>query len=188
MSGHYRTFCRNFATVVQPLTNLNNCYGLPLVDYTNHNPITFLSCMYNHTQRLMRWALLIQDCNLVIKHKKGTENVIADALSRVDCCCCSCSETMVLNLGGEVLHIPESGVIFEYVFFFFLLFFFPPHHLSPAGWKRVPPDVTGLPSVVLRFHCIPLLQLCDIMITWARLQSTPNYKRTVSASLRVVCV
>ncbi len=31
----------------------------------------------------MRWSLIVQGYNLVIKHKKGVENVIADALSRV---------------------------------------------------------------------------------------------------------
>ncbi|CAI5639672.1 unnamed protein product [Oreochromis niloticus] len=36
----------------------------------------------NSNQRLMRWSLLVQDFNLDIRHKKGTENVLADALSR----------------------------------------------------------------------------------------------------------
>ena len=56
---------------------------LPIVVYTDHNPLVFLSRMYNHNQRLMRWALLAQEFNLEIKHKKGSENVLADALSRV---------------------------------------------------------------------------------------------------------
>ncbi len=38
--------------------------------------------MYNQNQHLMRWSLIVQGYNLVIKHKKGVENVIADALSR----------------------------------------------------------------------------------------------------------
>ncbi|KAF0044787.1 hypothetical protein F2P81_003945 [Scophthalmus maximus] len=36
--------------------------------------------MYNHNQRLMRWALLVQGYNLEIK--KGADNVVADALCR----------------------------------------------------------------------------------------------------------
>uniref|UniRef100_A0A1A8HXS3 Gypsy retrotransposon integrase-like protein 1 n=1 Tax=Nothobranchius kuhntae TaxID=321403 RepID=A0A1A8HXS3_NOTKU len=55
----------------------------PLTVYTDHNPLTFLARMFNHNQRLMRWALLLQEFHLVIKHKKGTENVMADCLSRV---------------------------------------------------------------------------------------------------------
>ena len=56
--------------------------SLPVVCYTDHNPLVFLQRMRNHNQRLMRWALLIQDYNLEIRHKKGSDNVIADALSR----------------------------------------------------------------------------------------------------------
>lgn len=55
-------------------------YSAPLVIYTDHNPLVFLVCMYNHNQRLMRWALA-QRYNLDIGHKKGSNNVIADALS-----------------------------------------------------------------------------------------------------------
>lgn len=56
---------------------------LPVVVFTDHNPLVFLSRMYSHNQRLMRWALIVQDFNLEIRHKKGSENMLADALSRV---------------------------------------------------------------------------------------------------------
>lgn len=56
--------------------------SIPVQVFTDHNPLVFLSQMQNSNQRLMRWSLLLQDFNLQIKHKKGTENVIADALSR----------------------------------------------------------------------------------------------------------
>lgn len=55
----------------------------PVVVYTDHNPLVFLNRMYNQNQRLMGWALLVQECNLEIRHKKGVDNTIADALSRV---------------------------------------------------------------------------------------------------------
>lgn len=54
----------------------------PVLVYTDHNPLTFLSRMCNSNQRLMRWSLIVQEYNLDIRHKKGSENVIADALSR----------------------------------------------------------------------------------------------------------
>ena len=55
---------------------------LHVVVYTDHNPLVFLARMYNHNHRLMWWALVVQGYNLVIKHKKGSENVFADASSR----------------------------------------------------------------------------------------------------------
>lgn len=54
----------------------------PIEVFTDHNPLVFLSRMYNHNQRLMRWALFVQGVPLVIRHKKGSENIVADALSR----------------------------------------------------------------------------------------------------------
>lgn len=51
--------------------------------YSDHNPLQFVNKMKNKNQRLMRWALALQPYNIEIKHIKGKENVIADALSRV---------------------------------------------------------------------------------------------------------
>ncbi|KAL0153620.1 hypothetical protein M9458_051100, partial [Cirrhinus mrigala] len=59
------------------------CSSNPVVVYTDHNPLVFLGRMQNSNQRLMRWSLIIQEYNLDIQHRKGVENVVADALSRV---------------------------------------------------------------------------------------------------------
>ncbi len=141
MIGYYRSFCKNFATVVTPLTDLlspkktfvwseecqvafENAKALmctspvltapqferafklevdasavgagavliqetqdgvdhPVCFFSHHQPLVFLSRMYNANQRLMRWALFIQNFQLEIHHKKGSENILADTLSRV---------------------------------------------------------------------------------------------------------
>lgn len=57
--------------------------ALPVTVYTDHNPLVFLGRMYNSNRRLMRWALIVQGYNLTIQHIKGSDNVVADALSRV---------------------------------------------------------------------------------------------------------
>ena len=49
---------------------------------TDHNPITFLQKMKNSNQRLMRWAIALQDYNLEISHIRGKDNILADSLSR----------------------------------------------------------------------------------------------------------
>lgn len=54
----------------------------PIKVYTDHNPLVFLSRMHNHNQRLMRWSLMVQGFNLEIVHKRGSQNVVADTLSR----------------------------------------------------------------------------------------------------------
>lgn len=47
-----------------------------------HNPLVFHSHMYNHNHRLMHRALLAKGYNIKIVHKKVSDNVVADTLSR----------------------------------------------------------------------------------------------------------
>ncbi len=54
----------------------------PLVVYTDHNPLTFLNSLQCPNQRLVRWSLFLQSYSLDIRYIKGTDNVVADALSR----------------------------------------------------------------------------------------------------------
>ena len=54
----------------------------PVEVYTDHNPLVFIEKMKNKNQRLLRWSLAFQEYNLKIRHIKGRDNVIADALSR----------------------------------------------------------------------------------------------------------
>lgn len=56
--------------------------SIPVVVFTDHNPLIFLSRMKNTNQRIMRWSLYLQGFNLEIRYKKGTDNVLADTLSR----------------------------------------------------------------------------------------------------------
>ena len=55
----------------------------PIVVLSDHNPLSFLYKLKNKNQRLLRWSLLLQEFNLDIRHIKGKDNIIPDALSRV---------------------------------------------------------------------------------------------------------
>lgn len=59
--------------------------SVPLVVYTDHNPVTFLNTVHCPNRRLMRWMLYLQPYCLDIRHIKGSNNVVADALSRAPC-------------------------------------------------------------------------------------------------------
>ena len=55
----------------------------PIVVFSDHNPLSFLQKLKNKNQRLLRWSLLLQELNLDIRHIKGKDNIIPDALTRV---------------------------------------------------------------------------------------------------------
>ena len=53
-----------------------------VIIYSDHNPLTFLNRARNSNQKILRWALYLQNFNITIMHIPGKENRIADALSR----------------------------------------------------------------------------------------------------------
>lgn len=53
----------------------------PVTVFMDHNRRVFIQQMKNINQRLMRWALSLQN-DAVIHHTRGKENVLAHALSR----------------------------------------------------------------------------------------------------------
>lgn len=51
--------------------------------YTDHSALRYLFAKKDAKSRLIRWIILLQEFDLTIKDKKGSDNVIADHLSRL---------------------------------------------------------------------------------------------------------
>lgn len=72
--------------------------------FTDHNPLVFLHRMKNANQRLMRWCLLLQDYDLVIKHVGGRDNVFFPS--------CRCFELWLL-CDGFVIVVVILGQVYS---------------------------------------------------------------------------
>ena len=51
---------------------------------TDHRPLVWLHSLREPNQRLIRWKLKLEEFDFEIRYKKGKENYVADALSRIE--------------------------------------------------------------------------------------------------------
>ncbi|GJU58354.1 reverse transcriptase domain-containing protein [Tanacetum coccineum] len=90
-SSKYFTHLREILHLIDR-QDLSKLYGMvvkhyevnPLAVYTDHSAIKYLFTKKDAKPRLMRWILLLQEFDVIIRDKKGAENLAADHLSRLE--------------------------------------------------------------------------------------------------------
>ena len=58
--------------------------GMRVIVHTDHSTLRYLMEKKDVKPRLIRWVLLLQEFNFEMKDRKGTENQVADHLSRLE--------------------------------------------------------------------------------------------------------
>ena len=80
---NYTTIEKELLSVVETLRTFRSMLlGARITVWTDHKNLTHNLSSFT-TQRVMRWRLLLEEFGPEFKYKKGTENCIADAMSRV---------------------------------------------------------------------------------------------------------
>ena len=82
---NYSTIEKECLALILALQHFNvyvSSTEVPLLVYSDHNPLVFLHKLKDKNQRLLRWSLILSEYNMTISHIKGRDNLIADCLSR----------------------------------------------------------------------------------------------------------
>ena len=82
---NYDTSQKELLAVVKAVDHFRQfLYGKEFIIKTDHHPLTSITTKAKPSVRLGRWLSELADYAFKIEHKKGADNVLADALSRLN--------------------------------------------------------------------------------------------------------
>ncbi|KAL1193559.1 putative mitochondrial protein [Cardamine amara subsp. amara] len=110
---------KNYATTEKELLDVVFAFekfrpylvGSKVVVHTDHSALKYLMQKKDSKPRLLRWILLLQEFNIKVRDKKGSENGVADHLSRI-----RIEDYVPINdsLPEEHVYFVETGIRDDY--------------------------------------------------------------------------
>nr|GEU56238.1 reverse transcriptase domain-containing protein [Tanacetum cinerariifolium] len=95
---HYTTTKKEMLTVVYAFEKFRPYHVLSKsIVYTDHSALKYLLNKQDAKPRLIRWVLLLQEFDIIIRYKKETKNLTAENLSRLENPHKDVSENKVIN-------------------------------------------------------------------------------------------
>ncbi|GJW88846.1 reverse transcriptase domain-containing protein [Tanacetum coccineum] len=83
--AHYTTTEKELLAIVYAFEKFRPYLVLSkTIVYTDHSALKYLLAKQDAKPRLLRWILLLQEFDVIIRDKKGAENLAADHLSRLE--------------------------------------------------------------------------------------------------------
>ena len=80
---NYTTTEKELLSIVECVKEFRNIlFGYPIRVYSDHKNLVHAATM-SQSQRVMRWRLILEEFGPDIRHIKGEDNVVADAISRL---------------------------------------------------------------------------------------------------------
>lgn len=81
--SRYSTVEKELLAIMAALDHFHVYVGFgPLTVHSDHRPLVWLRQCTTANQRVLRWALALSEYDIRVEHIKGSENVLADMLSR----------------------------------------------------------------------------------------------------------
>lgn len=85
--SRYSTVEKELLAIMAALDHYHVYVGFgPVTVHSDHRPLVWLRQCTTANQRVLRWALALSEYDLQVEHIKGSENVLADLLSRQISC------------------------------------------------------------------------------------------------------
>nr|GEY51836.1 reverse transcriptase domain-containing protein [Tanacetum cinerariifolium] len=81
---HYNTTKKEMLVVVYAVEKFQPYFLSKSIVYTDHSALKYLLNKQDAKPRLIQWVFLLQEFDIIIRDKKGTKNLVADHLSRLE--------------------------------------------------------------------------------------------------------